>query len=281
MNIMKRKRVFNLSSIGLVLLLPYVLVGMVNGSERILMNYRPDMEMYLAAILSCQISSGYELQTIEAQAVIARSNLTRKLEEKENITEFLRETGMGIKSQWKWWIENEIYEKAVENTKGKIILVDGDLKLVPYHEISAGVTRDGQDVFGNSEYKYLKSVDSSADKNSPDYFSSTYISESQLPDELKIKERDSAGYVLSLEADDKILEGEAFALGMGLASSDFSIQKTGKKVRFLCRGKGHGLGFSQYGGNELAKNGSSWKEILEEYFPEMDISTCNLTVGEK
>ena len=110
MNIMKRKRVFNLSSIGLVLLLPYVLVGMVNGSERILMNYRLDMEMYLAAILSCQISSGYELQTIEAQAVIARSNLTRKLEEKENITEFLRETGMGIKSQWKWWIENEIYE---------------------------------------------------------------------------------------------------------------------------------------------------------------------------
>ena len=63
--------------------LPYVLVGMVNGSERILMNYRPDMEMYLAAILSCQISSGYELQTIEAQAVIARSNLARKLEEKE------------------------------------------------------------------------------------------------------------------------------------------------------------------------------------------------------
>ena len=58
MNIMKRKRVFNLSSIGLVLLLPYVLVGMVNGSERILLNYRPDMEMYLAAILSCQISSG-------------------------------------------------------------------------------------------------------------------------------------------------------------------------------------------------------------------------------
>ena len=26
---------------------------------------------------------------------------------------------------------------------------------------------------------------------------------------------------MSLEADDKILEGEAFALGMGLASSDF------------------------------------------------------------
>lgn len=63
------------------------------------------------------------------------------------------------------------------------------------------------------------------------------------------------------------------ALGMGLPSSNFSIQKTGSKVRFLCRGKGHGLGFSQYGGNELAKDGSLWEEILEEYFPEMEIST--------
>ena len=180
---------------------------------------------------------------------------------------------MSQENQWKWWISDEIYEDAVENTEGKVLLVDGKLDLVPYHEISGGTTRDGETVFGSSEYQYLKSVDSSADKNSPDYFSSTYISERQLPKELEIKERDSAGYVLSLQADDKILEGEMFALGMGLPSSNFSIQKTGSKVRFLCRGKGHGLGFSQYGGNELAKDGSLWEEILEEYFPEMEIST--------
>ncbi len=59
--------------------------------------------------------------------------------------------------------------------KGKVLLVDGKLDLVPYHEISGGTTRDGETVFGSSEYQYLKSVDSSADKNSPDYFSSTYI----------------------------------------------------------------------------------------------------------
>ena len=281
MSIMKRKSVFNLSKILVFALLPYLSVSVINGSERILLNYRPDSEVYLTAVLSCQISPDYELQTVEAQAVIARSNLFRKFAEEENRLDVLREMGKSIKNQWKWWISDEIYEDAVENTEGKVLLVDGKLNLVPYHEISGGTTRDGETVFGSSEYQYLKSVDSSADKNSPDYFSSTYISKSQLPDELKIKERDSAGYVLSLEADDKILEGEAFALGMGLASSDFSIQKTGKKVRFLCRGKGHGLGFSQYGGNELAKNGSSWKEILEEYFPEMDISTCNLTAGEK
>lgn len=270
---MKRKSVFNLSKIVVFALLPYLSVSVINGSERILLNYRPDSEVYLTAVLSCQISPDYELQTVEAQAVIARSNLFRKFAEEENRLDVLREMGKSIKNQWKWWISDEIYEDAVENTEGKVLLVDGKLDLVPYHEISGGTTRDGETVFGSSEYQYLKSVDSSADKNSPDYFSSTYISERQLPKELEIKERDSAGYVLSLQADDKILEGEMFALGMGLPSSNFSIQKTGSKVRFLCRGKGHGLGFSQYGGNELAKDGSLWEEILEEYFPEMEIST--------
>lgn len=270
---MKRKSVFNLSKILVFALLPYLSVSVINGSERILLNYRPDSEVYLTAVLSCQISPDYELQTVEAQAVIARSNLFRKFAEEENRLDVLREMGKSIKNQWKWWISDEIYEDAVENTEGKVLLVDGKLDLVPYHEISGGTTRDGETVFESSEYQYLKSVDSSADKNSPDYFSSTYISERQLPKELEIKERDSAGYVLSLQADDKILEGEMFALGMGLPSSNFSIQKTGSKVRFLCRGKGHGLGFSQYGGNELAKDGSLWEEILEEYFPEMEIST--------
>lgn len=270
---MKRKSVFNLSKILVFALLPYLSVSVINGSERILLNYRPDSEVYLTAVLSCQISPDYELQTVEAQAVIARSNLFRKFAEEENRLDVLREMGKSIKNQWKWWISDEIYEDAVENTEGKVLLVDGKLDLVPYHEISGGTTRDGETVFGSSEYQYLKSVDSSADKNSPDYFSSTYISERQLPKELEIKERDSAGYVLSLQADDKILEGEMFTLGMGLPSSNFSIQKTGSKVRFLCRGKGHGLGFSQYGGNELAKDGSLWEEILEEYFPEMEIST--------
>lgn len=270
---MKRKSVFNLSKILVFALLPYLSVSVINGSERILLNYRPDPEVYLTAVLSCQISSDYELQTVEAQAVIARSNLFRKFAEEENWLDVLREMGKSIKNQCKWWISDEIYEDAVENTEGKVLLVEGKLNLVPYHEISGGTTRDGETVFGSSEYQYLKSVDSSADKDSPDYFSSTYISERQLPKELEIKERDSAGYVLSLQADDKILEGEMFALGMGLPSSNFSIQKTGSKVRFLCRGKGHGLGFSQYGGNELAKDGSLWEEILEEYFPEMEIST--------
>ena len=122
------------------------------------------------------------------------------------------------------------------------------------------------------QYSYLKSVDSSADKNSPFYLNSTYISQQQMPSSLNIREREASGYIKSLTADGNILEGEAFARGMGLASANFSIQKIGEQIRFLCKGRGHGLGFSQNGGNEMAKGGSDWKKILETYFPEMELT---------
>ena len=86
-----------------------------------------------------------------------------------------------------------------------------------------------------------------------------------------MKERDSAGYVTELLADGKTLEGESFRKGMGLTSANFTIQNIGNQVRFLCKGRGHGMGFSQYGGNELAKISNCAEEILAYYFPSMEI----------
>ena len=116
-----------------------------------------------------------------------------------------------------------------------------------------------------------QSVHSLVDKNAKDYLNSVYINKNVLPERIEIKSRDSAGYVTEILADGKVLEGEAFRKGMGLTSSNFTIQKSGKEIRFLCRGKGHGLGFSQYGGNEMAKESANAKEILQYYFPEMDV----------
>mgnify|MGYP000485474346 FL=1 len=120
--------------------------------------------------------------------------------------------------------------------------------------------------FHNEDDSYLRSVHSLVDKNAKDYLNSVYINKNVLPERIEIKSRDSAGYVTEILADGKVLEGEAFRKGMGLTSSNFTIQKSGKEIRFLCRGKGHGLGFSQYGGNEMAKESANAKEILQYYF---------------
>ena len=127
------------------------------------------------------------------------------------------------------------------------------------------------EVFHNEDDSYLRSVHSLVDKDAKDYLNSVYINKNILPERIEIKSRDSAGYVTEILADGKVLEGEAFRKGMGLTSSNFTIQKSGKEIRFLCRGKGHGLGFSQYGGNEMAKESANAEEILQYYFPEMDV----------
>ena len=271
---MKGRKQSWVSKIFLLLTFPYLVTVFVNGPEAVSVNKTTDMENILPIILSEQISPEYQIETIEAQAVIARSNLMRKLQEQADTGSILCEICNNIKQNgWVWKIPEECYETAVKNTQDQILTVDGELKLVPYHEISAGETRDGEEAFHDSQYAYLKSVDSSADKDAAEYLSSTYVSEQQLPKELTISGRDRSGYVQSLMADENILEGTAFASGMGIASPAFSIQKLDDRIRFLSKGKGHGIGFSQYGGDVLAKEGKTWQEILHIYFPLMEIET--------
>lgn len=273
MNMKGRKQAW-VTKIFLLLTLPYLVTVFVNGPEAVSVNKTTDMENILPIILRGQISPEHQIETIEAQAVIARSNFMRKIQEQKDTGSILREISNNVKQNGRVWKIPEVcYETAVKNTQGQILTVDGELKLVPYHEISAGETRDGEAAFHDPQYAYLKSVDSSADKDATEYLNSTYVSEQQLPKDLTISLRDKSGYVQSLMADENILEGTAFASGMGIASPAFSMQKLDGRIRFLSKGKGHGLGFSQYGGDVLAKEGKTWQEILHIYFPLMEIET--------
>ncbi len=273
MNMKGRKQSW-VTKIFLLLTLPYLVTVFVNGPEAVSVNKTTDMENILPIILRGQISPEYQIETIEAQAVIARSNFMRKIQEQKDTGSILREISNNVKQNGGVWKIPEVcYETAVKNTQGQILTVDGELKLVPYHEISAGETRDGETAFHDPQYAYLKSVDSSADKDAAEYLNSTYVSEQQLPKDLTISLRDKSGYVQSLMADENILEGTAFASGMGIASPAFSMQKLDDRIRFLSKGKGHGIGFSQYGGDVLAKEGKTWQEILHIYFPLMEIET--------
>lgn len=271
---MKKKGAFRYSGAMALFFIPYLLTAAVNGMETAILNRTPDLEEYIPVVLSKQIPDDYEKETIKAQAVIARTNFLRRIKiEGEDPGNIIRENGEENEELWSVWKSwDPVYEEAVQETKGQILTAEGELKLVPYHEISGGRTRDGAKAFHSEEYSYLKSVDSSIDKKSPFYLNSTYISEQQMPSTLNVKEREETGYVVSMTADEKTLEGESFARGMGLTSSNFSIQKIGREFRFLSKGKGHGLGFSQYGGNEMAKEGDSWEKILETYFPGMELA---------
>lgn len=272
---MKKSFFLGVSGVLVLFLIPYLMVILMNGLDTALLNRTFNVEMLLPVIVASEMGSEYELEAVKAQTIIARSEFYRKLQEKKNLssvlTQIREETEFREGEILQALIENLNYEKAVTETESEVLAVDGKLQLTPYHELSAGRTRDGAEVLHSEEYAYLKSVESDMDKGSEDFLNSVYINQSVLPERLVIKSRDSAGYVTEILADGDILEGESFRKGMGLSSANFTIQKIGKEIRFLCKGRGHGLGFSQYGGNEMAKEKKSAEEILEFYFPEMEL----------
>lgn len=272
---MKKSFFPGVSGVLVLFLIPYLMVILMNGLDTALLNRTFNVEMLLPIIVASEMGSEYELEAVKAQTIIARSEFYRKLQEKKNLssvlTQIREETEFREGEILQALIENLNYEKAVTETESEVLAVDGKLQLTPYHELSAGRTRDGAEVLHSEEYAYLKSVESDMDKGAEDFLNSVYINQSVLPERLVIKSRDSAGYVTEILADGDILEGESFRKGMGLSSANFTIQKIGKEIRFLCKGRGHGLGFSQYGGNEMAKEKKSAEEILEFYFPEMEL----------
>ena len=158
-----------------------------------------------------------------------------------------------------------------------------------FHRISSGTTRDGLEVFGKMEKGYLLSVDSNWDMYGDGYLSGHYFSEGALREQLEkaypglvfteepvenqinMYKRDKVGHILFLTVGNKTISGEEFRQLLELPSSNFTMQAADGKIRFLCKGQGHGLGLSQYGGNVLAKEGKSYKEILRYYFPECGV----------
>ncbi len=273
---MKKYALLRYCLVFLAIVLPYFTAAAFNGAEMVMAERSPDLEEYLPVIVSSQISEDMEKETIKAQTVIARSNIQRQIREGKNLAEILMENG-DTGEAWRYFFsgKEQAYELAAKETAGQVLTYEGEVKLTPWHKISGGKTRSGAEVFGDEAYTYLKSVDSSGDKKSPDYMKVVEIPAGQISGELKIKKRDSAGYVTELMAGETLLEGESFAAGMGLDSANFSLQKKDDTYYLRVRGSGHGVGFSQFGGNEMAKKGKSAEEILKKYFPEMELQTEN------
>lgn len=277
---MKERLLYYFTGLSVFLLIPYLMTCIMNGAETALINRNFDVEKFMPFVLSVQIGDDYEEEALKAQAVIARTNFYYEMEKKDffEIVNDLQENNRVRKYDFVDKIINynsypqKKYFDAVLDTKRMVLTYKNEIKMIPYHLCSCGKTRDGEEVFYSSEYSYLKSVESGFDKEFSDYINVTYFSKEQLSDNVKIQEKDQAGYVLSLNIDGKILEGETFRQGMNLPSSNFKIKKTGEKYQIISRGVGHGVGFSQYGGNRLAENEKEWREILEIYFPEMNIS---------
>lgn len=281
------------STFCVILLLPLFVTLIMSGSQVCVLAKTLDEEDFLPVLVSGEIPQDYEEETIKAQMVIARTNLQVRLSGGETLIEILQPKAEQLHSAKNFLQEKKFYKKyqqAAQDTRGMVLSWEGQLRQAPYHRASGGSTRSGKEVFRDSSYDYLEAVASPQDIEAKEYLQGEFFTQSQLKGILKrtypdmvfptgdlakdIRElsRDSAGYVLEVKAGNVILSGEELRKCLGLPSSCYTLQTVGGELRFMCKGEGHGLGFSQFGGNVLAQQGSTFEEILSVYFPNAQVT---------
>ncbi|MDD6879181.1 MAG: stage II sporulation protein D, partial [bacterium] len=219
------------------------------------------------------------------QAVLARTYALKAIKENKKLTD-TTSTQVYIDNnemKSKWGSDyNKYYSKikqAVESTKSVYVTYNNELIDAVYHAISNGMTEDAINVWGHS-IPYLKSVDSSYDKAVSGYSRSIIKTDSEILkifgidslDNIEILSRNSSGRVSSVRVGDSTYTGVDIRTLLGLRSSDFDMEIVGENIKITTRGYGHGVGMSQYGANSMAKNGSTYEQIIKHYYSGVKIN---------
>ncbi len=271
----------------LFLVLPYLLTMIISGRKACPLSRQTDLEEYIPILTAAHIDWGYEKEAIQAQTVIERTNLSLKMKSEEAMKD-IREAADYLKKKSMSGEELKQFrrfQEAAVHTEGEVLVFQKEKRELPYHPLSQGKTRSGEEILGE-KFAYIPSVETPKDIDSPLYVEGCYFSLKELEKKIKksypafsitaeteieITKTDSAGYVMEIQIGNQAFQGERIKELLDLPSSCFSVQSSQGEVRFLCKGIGHGMGMSQYTAHNLALEGKNYEQILGYFFPDMEI----------
>ena len=244
------------------------------------------LEEYVVGVVGSEMPAAFNVEALKAQAVAARTYALKKdaigKVLSATVSDQTYKTIDELKSLWGASF-NTYYNKvksAVDLTKGEYMTYNGTYIDALYFSTSNGKTEDPKYVWGN-DYPYIKTVDSSVDKNVSSYKYTKTISLSEFcsklgvtvsnNNDINILSRTSGDRINEINIGGKIFTGVNVRTILALRSADFIIDISGNNVVIMTYGFGHGCGMSQYGANELAKQGYSYSQILHHYYTNIQI----------
>lgn len=284
---MKKEKDAGMLLAVLFLVLPYLLTMIISGRKACPLSRQTDLEEYIPILTAAHIDWGYEKEAIQAQTVIERTNLSLKMKSEEAMRD-IREAADYLKKKSMSGEELKQFrrfQEAAVHTEGEVLVFQKEKRELPYHPLSQGKTRSGEEILGE-KFAYIPSVETPKDIDSPLYVEGCYFSLKELEKKIKksypafsitaeteieITKTDSAGYVMEIQIGNQAFQGERIKELLDLPSSCFSVQSSQGEVRFLCKGIGHGMGMSQYTAHNLALEGKNYEQILGYFFPDMEI----------
>lgn len=239
-----------------------------------------ELEEYVLGVVGAEMSASFNIEALKAQAILARTYALKSIKNGKKLTDTVSTQAYKDNSELqKLWKNDytkyyEKIKKAVNETKGKVILYNNEYIDAVYHSTSNGKTENSKNVWKNI-LPYLVSVDSSWDKNVKSYKKETIFEINEFCNILKLDVEEpityeiihnETGRVRQITINNKTFSGTEFRNLLKLRSADFEIEINDEKVKVTTYGYGHGVGMSQYGANEMAKQGYSYIQILKHYY---------------
>ena len=239
-----------------------------------------ELEEYVLGVVGAEMPASFNIEALKAQAILARTYALKSIKNGKKLTDTVSTQAYKDNSELqKLWKNDytkyyEKIKKAVNETKGIVILYNNEYIDAVYHSTSNGKTENSKNVCKNS-LPYLVSVDSSWDKNVKSYKKETIFEINEFCNILKLDVEEpityeiihnETGRVRQITINNKTFSGTEFRNLLKLRSADFEIEINDEKVKVTTYGYGHGVGMSQYGANEMAKQGYSYIQILKHYY---------------
>jgi stage II sporulation protein D len=271
-----------------------------------------ELEEYITGVVAAEMPAEFAFEALKAQAIAARTYAYGRLkgiyrsidnahEDADICTDFTHCQAWISKEeamrQWEasnagaYW---DKIKKAVEETKGIILLYGGMVANPVFHSNSGGKTENAEEVWNVSPVGYLQSVVSEGEdlspvfktvvKISPEEFHNTLkekypdikLDKNNIAGEISILEYTEGGRVKRMKIGNKEIKGTEFRGLFSLRSANFELGKDEDgMIEITTYGNGHGVGMSQWGANNLANNGKSWEEIVKYYYAGIEIGTIN------
>lgn len=265
-----------------------------------------ELEEYLVGVVAAEMPASSRPEALRAQAIAARTftalHMAGGARCKSGCTVCSDPAccqsymdGSALSSLWgeKYPEYLEKIRAAVRDTAGLVVTYEGKLISAVYHASSGPYTESSEEVFACA-LPYLVSVESF--EGEKEVVSSRSFTEEDAAkllnrafpqaeltvpfgeDSIEVWGRSSSGRAQLVRVGATVVTGQQLRSALGLKSTAFTVELGGGKITFNCEGSGHGVGLSQTGANEMAKEGCGFREILSHFYTGTSLS--RLVFGE-
>ena len=251
-------------------------------------------EDYVVGVLAGEMSNNFPAEALEAQAILARTFVMEFITEKGQSKYEGAHVSTDIEEAQAWNAGevNERIIKAVANTRGQVLLADGEYVKAWFHAHAGGMTAAAKEGLGyeGAEPPYIQVVKSPDSPEAPPEdanwtatFTKGQIKEAMQKigktpgdfNSIEVVNRGPSGRATELKIGNETVQAAGFRVALDstkMKSTKLeSIKVTGDKVTMKGIGYGHGVGLSQWGAYNMAKEGKKAEDIINHYFKNVQI----------